>query len=125
MSLRANNLKIIDTVCTSTTRFIASKEAWADTWKRAKIERLAMLLTAVLTAVNRVGIMMNVPKAKMAEIIAQLPALRNPTVSPLVDDDWVALNTIIEEPIVREVIPKLKALGAEGIVEYSLNKIVE
>ncbi len=125
LSLRANNLKIIDTVCTSTTRFIASKEAWGDAWKRAKIKRLAMLLAAVLAAANRVGIMMNVPKAKMAEIIAQLPALRNPTVSPLVDDDWVALNTIIEEATVREIIPKLKALGAEGIVEYSLNKIVE
>ncbi|MCJ8332068.1 MAG: ATP phosphoribosyltransferase [Lentisphaeria bacterium] len=124
-SLRANNLKIIDTLCTSTTRFIASKEAWADERKRSKIENIALLLTAVLDAESKVGLMMNVRKDNMQEIIDQLPALRNPTISSLVDDEWVALSTIIEETVVRELIPQLKELGAEGIVEYPLNKIVE
>ncbi len=123
-SLRANKLKIIDTLCTSTTRFIASKKAMADDWKRAKIERIAMLLTAVLAAENKVGLMMNVQKDDMDQIISELPALRQPTVSPLVDSEWVALTTIIEESVVRELIPRLKELGAQDIVEYPLNKIL-
>ena len=123
-SLRANKLKIIDTLCTSTTRFIASKQAWADPDKRAKIERIAMLLKAVLDAESKVGLMMNVPKESLDMIIEKLPALRTPTVSPLYDSDWVALNTVIEEAVVREIIPQLKGLGAEGIVEYALNKIL-
>jgi ATP phosphoribosyltransferase len=123
-SLRAHNLRVVDTVCTSTTRFIASPTAWADPAKRRKIEQIAMLLTGALAAHNRVGLMMNVPKARMRDVINQLPALRNPTVSPLVDENWVALNTVIEEAVVRDLIPRLKELGVEGIVEYSLNKIV-
>lgn len=124
-SLRANDLRIIDEVCTSTTRLIANKDAWQDEWKQQKIERIAMLLKAVLAAENRVGLMMNVPRNTMDKLLAILPALRNPTVSPLVDKDWVALNTIVDEHRVREMIPQLKELGVEGIVEYSLNKIVE
>ena len=123
-SLRANKLKIIDTLCTSTTRFIASQQAWADPEKRAKIERIAMLLKAVLDAESKVGLMMNVPKESLDMIIDKLPALRTPTVSPLYGSDWVALNTVIEEEVVREIIPQLKELGAEGIVEYALNKIL-
>ncbi len=123
-SLRANNLKIIDTLCTSTTRFIASQQAWADSEKRTKIERIAMLLKAVLDAESKVGLMMNVPKESVDMIIKKLPALRTPTISPLYDSDWVALNTVIEEAVVREIIPRLKELGAEGIVEYALNKIL-
>ena len=124
-SLRANNLKIIDTICTSTTRLIANKDAWNNDFKREKIERIALLLRAALAAENRVGLMLNIEKKNMQHVLDLLPALRKPTVSPLVDSDWVALSTIIDEHIVRELIPKLKALGAEGIVEYSLNKLVE
>ncbi len=123
-SLRANNLRIVDTLCESTTRFIANKESWKDEWKRAKLESISLLLQAVLAAESKVGLMMNVPKAKLEDIIQKLPALRRPTVSPLFDADWVAINTIVEEHTVREMIPQLKELGAEGIVEYSLNKIV-
>ena len=124
-SLRANNLEIIDTVCTSTTRLIANKNAWKDILKREKIERIALLLRAALAAENRVGLMLNIEKKNMQQILDLLPALRKPTVSPLIDSDWVALSTIIDEHVVRELIPKLKAMGAEGIVEYSLNKLVE
>ena len=123
-SLRPNNLKIIDTLCTSTTRFIANNEAMKDDWKRGKIERIALLLKGVLDAESKVGLMMNVPKASMESIIKELPALRNPTISQLVDDSWVSLTTVIEEEVVRELIPRLTELGAEGIVEYSLNKII-
>ncbi len=124
-SLKANKLKIIDTVCVSTTRLIANKTAMNDPFKKGKIERLALLLKAVLTAENRVGLMLNLPKHKLDQIRTVLPALRNPTVSQLLDEDWVALNTIIEEHVARELIPKLKEFGAEGIVEYPLNKLVE
>ncbi len=124
-SLKANDLRILDTVCTSTTRLIANRDAWADPFKRTKIERIALLLQAVLAAENRVGLMMNVPRSIMAKVLEKVPALRNPTVSPLVDDRWVALNTIVDEHIVRDLIPQLKELGVEGIVEYALNKIVE
>ena len=124
-SLRANNLKTIDIVCTSTTRLIANNDAWKDTFKREKIERIALLLRAALAAENRVGLMLNIEKKNMQQILDLLPALRKPTISPLIDPDWVALSTIIDEHVVRELIPKLKAMGAEGIVEYSLNKLVE
>jgi ATP phosphoribosyltransferase len=125
-SLRANNLKIIDTLCTSTTRLIANKDAWKNEFKAKKIQRLGMLLTAVLEAESKVGLMLNIRKADMRKVLDMLPALRRPTVSPLADDDdWVALNTVVEEHVVREQIPLLKEAGAEGIVEYSLNKIVE
>ena len=124
-SLRANNLKIIDTLCTSTTRLIANEIAWKNEFKSRKIKRLAMLLQAVLNAESRVGLMLNVRKSDVANVLDMLPALRRPTVSPLVDDDWVALTTIVDEYVVRDQIPKLKEAGAEGIVEYPLNKIVE
>lgn len=124
-SLRANNLKIVDTICTSTTRFIANELSWKEKGKREKIERIALLLRAVLAAENRVGLILNIEKKNMQKILDLLTALRKPTVSPLVDSDWVALNTIIDEHAVRELIPQLKAMGAEGIVEYSLNKLVE
>lgn len=124
-SLRANKLKIIDTLCTSTTRFIANRQSWQDPWKRQKIERIALLLQAVLAAESRVGLMLNARRADMEKIIAILPALKNPTVANLVDPDWVALTTVIEEHVVRDLIPKLKEAGATGIVEYSLNKVVE
>ena len=124
-SLRANHLKIIDTVCTTTTRLIANKQAWQNDFKRHKIEQLAMLLQSVLAAENRVGLMMNVRRKDMDRVVKLLPALQNPTVSALIDPDWVALNTVVEEKIVREIIPELLKIGAHGIIEYSLNKVVQ
>ena len=123
-SLRANNLRIIDTLCETTTRFIANHEAWADPFKKRKIERLAMLLRAVLDAENKVGLMLNVNAANLKRILGILPALHKPTLSSLSDDGWYAVNTIVDEKVVREIIPDLQAAGAEGIVEYPLNKIV-
>ncbi len=124
-SLRANNLKILDTVCVSTTRLIANNDAWKDEFKRNKIERIALLLRAVLAADNRVGLMFNIKKADVQKVLDLLPALRKPTMSPLVDEEWVALQTIIDEHVVRELLPTLKSLGAEGIVEFPLNKLME
>jgi len=124
-SLRANKLKIIDTLCESTTRFIANKDAMKDPFKKAKIEKIALLLKAVLAAEGKVGLMLNVRKKDLDTILAKLPAIERPTISPLADDSWVALNTIVAEYIVRDLIPELKKLGATGIVEYPLNKIVE
>ena len=124
-SLRANNLKIIDTLCISTTRFIANQKAMLDPEKKRKIENLALLLKAVLAAEGKVGLMLNVHKADLEKITTKLPALERPTVSQLTDEKWVALNTIVSEHIVRELIPELKRLGASGIVEYPLNKIVQ
>jgi ATP phosphoribosyltransferase len=123
-TLRANHLNIIDTVMESNTQFIANKAAWSDEWKRTKIENIALLLGAAIAAQGRVGIMLNVRRENLATILALLPALRRPTVSSLSDDEWVALNTILEERTVRDLIPRLKNAGAEGIVEYPLNKIV-
>ena len=124
-SLRANHLNIIDTLCTSTTRLIANKKAWADDFKRQKIERIAMLLKSVLAAENLVGLMMNVKQEDVDEVVKILPALQNPTVSPLLNSEWVALNTVVEEKIVREIIPELLQAGAHGIIEYVLNKVVQ
>jgi len=124
-SLRANNLRIIDVVCTSNTWLIANKNAWKDSFKREKIEYLALLLQSVLAANNRVGLMMNIHKDKVNDIIKILPALNKPTVSTLIDSDWFALNTVVEEKIVRKIIPELLRKGAEGIIEYPLNKLVE
>ena len=124
-SLRANNLKIIDTLCISTTSFIANHKAMLDPEKKRKIENLALLLKAVLAAEGKVGIMLNVRKADLEKIISKLPALERPTVSQLTEESWVALNSIVSEHIVRELIPELKRLGASGIVEYPLNKIVQ
>jgi ATP phosphoribosyltransferase len=123
-TLRANHLRIIDTVLESNTQFIANRAAWTDDWKRTKIENIALLLRAAIEAQGRVGIMLNVRREGLPAILALLPALRRPTVSSLSDDEWVALNTILEERTVRDLIPRLKAAGAEGIVEYPLNKIV-
>jgi ATP phosphoribosyltransferase len=123
-TLRANHLDIIDTVMESNTQFIANKAAWSDEWKRTKIENIALLLGAAIAAQGRVGIMLNVRRENLGTILSLLPALRRPTVSSLSDEEWVALNTILEERTVRDLIPRLKNAGAEGIVEYPLNKIV-
>jgi ATP phosphoribosyltransferase len=123
-SLRANHLRIVDTLLESSTRFIANRGAWADPWKKEKINNIAMLLEGAIKAYNRVGLMMNVREADLPSVLAALPSLRNPTVSHLSDRGWVAINTIIEEKTVRQLIPKLKAARAEGIVEYPLNKVV-
>jgi len=123
-SLRANRLRIIDTVMTSNTQLIANRAALADPVKREKIENLALLLRAAIEAQGRVGLMLNVTRADLPGVLNLLPALQRPTVSPLSEDDWVAVNTIIEERTVRELIPRLKAARAQGIVEYPLNKIV-
>lgn len=124
-SLKANRLRIVDTICTSTTRLIANKQAWKDDVKRQKIQRIALLLKAVLAAESRVGLMMNVRKEDMDNVVGLLPALQKPTVSSLIDPDWVALNTVVEEKIVRDMIPQLLEAGAHGIIEYQLNKLVE
>ena len=123
-SLRANRLRIIETVCESTTRLIANREAWEDPWKREKTENLLMLLKGALEAEPKVGLKMNVPRARLDQVIAKLPALHTPTVSNQMDDDWVALEIIADEQVVRELIPQLKRVGAEGIIEYPLNKVV-
>ena len=124
-SLRANHLKIIDTLCVSTTRFIANKKAMEDPEKKHKIENIAMLLKAVLAAEGKVGLMLNVRKEDLDNILTKLPALEKPTISGLSSEEWLALNTVVDEHVVRELIPELKRLGAKGIVEYPLNKIVE
>ena len=123
-SLRANQLRIVDTVLTSTTRLIANKDAWADKEKRAKIEQMALLLAGALNAENKVLIKMNAKKGDVASICNVLPALHAPTVNPLGDPSWVAIETVVDESIVREIIPPLKAAGASGIIELALNKVV-
>jgi ATP phosphoribosyltransferase len=123
-TLRANRLRIIDTVMESNTQLIANDTALADPWKRTKIENLALLLRAAIEAQGRVGLMLNVRRADLPQVLALLPALQRPTISSLSDEDWVAVNTIIEEKTVRDLIPKVKAAGGQGIVEYPLNKIV-
>jgi ATP phosphoribosyltransferase len=123
-SLRANKLRIVDTLLTSTPRLVANKAAWKDAWKRAKIENIALLLRGAIEAEIKVGIKMNVREKDLPNLLQSLPALRNPTVSGLSQSGWVAVETIIDEPVVRELIPRLKAAGAEGIIEYPLNKVV-
>ena len=123
-TLAAHGLKIVDTLLESTTRLIAHKPSWEDPWKRHKLENIAMLLQAALDADSLVGLKMNVPRAALNEIIQNLPALRRPTISPLSDEDWVALETIIPEKTVRDIIPELKRAGATGLVEYPLNKVI-
>jgi ATP phosphoribosyltransferase len=123
-SLRANRLRIIDTVLESNTQLIANGRSLQDGWKRTKLENLALLLKAAIEAHGRVGIMLNVRAGDLDAVLALLPALQRPTISPLSDRDWVAVNTIIEERTVRDLIPRLKAARAQGIVEYPLNKIV-
>ena len=123
-SLRANRLRIIDTVLESNTQLISNPTAMADTWKATKLENIALLLKAAIEAQGRVGIMLNVRRSDLDRVLALLPALQRPTISPLSDADWVAVNTIIEERTVRDLIPRLKGASAHGIVEYPLNKIV-
>lgn len=123
-SLRANKLRIVDTLLTSTPRLIANHAAWRDPWKRRKIETLALLLKGAIDAEAMVGLKMNVAQKNVEALLKTLPALRNPTVSALSQSGWVAVETVIEEQVVRELIPRLKAAGAEGIIEYPLNKVV-
>jgi ATP phosphoribosyltransferase len=123
-SLRANRLRIIDTLMESNTQLIANKNALADAWKKEKLTNIAMLLKAAIEAQGKVGIMLNVRRSDLDAVVALLPSLQGPTVSSLSDPAWVAVNTIIEERTVRDLIPKLKAAGGQGIVEYPLNKIV-
>ncbi len=124
-SLQANNLRIVEVLLESWTKLIANKKSWATPWKREKIENLAMLMRAAIDAEDRVGLKLNAPKDKLAQVLAVLPALTSPTVSPLRDEKWVAVESILPEKTVREIIPKLKRAGAAGIVEYPLNKVVE
>src|SRR5690606_24747649 len=123
-TLRANRLRILDTVMESNTQLIANDSALAEPWKRTKIENIALLLRAAIEAQGRVGLMLNVRRADLDRILGLLPALQRPTISALSDEEWVAVNTIIEEKTVRDLIPRLKAAGGQGIVEYPLNKIV-
>jgi ATP phosphoribosyltransferase len=123
-SLRANNLRIIDTLLKSTTRFIANKKAWDILWKRQKMENLAMLLKGAIDARAKVGLKMNVPEDKLAEVVGFLPAEKSPTVSRLADQAWVAVEVILEEKQERELIPRLKRAGATGIITYPLNKVI-
>lgn len=123
-SLRANRLRIVDTVIESATVFIMNRAACGDPWKREKAESLILMLQGAITAASRVGLLLNVRRADLEAVLSVLPALKNPTISTLSDPDWVAVNTIIEESVVRQILPKLKAANAQGIVEYPLNKIV-
>ncbi len=123
-SLRANKLRIVDTLLVSTPRLVANKESWKDAWKRRKIETIALLLRGAIQAEGMVGLKMNVKSSDLSQLLQSLPALRNPTVSSLSQSGWVAVETVIDEAVVRELIPRLKAAGAEGIIEYPLNKVV-
>ena len=123
-SLRANRLRIVDTLLVSTPRLIVNHDSWKDPWKRQKIETLALLLRGALEAESKVGLKMNLEQKNLDQLLRELPALRNPTIAQLSLPGWVAVETIIDEKIVRELIPQLKAAGAEGIIEYPLNKVV-
>lgn len=123
-TIRANNLRVIDVLFESTTKFIANKAAWSDPWKRQKIENIALLLRGALAAEEKVGLKMNCQQTNLQAVIGQLPALKNPTVSPLADGEWVAVETIVDKKIVRDLILRLKDAGAQGIIEYPLNKLV-
>ncbi|MCK5427137.1 MAG: ATP phosphoribosyltransferase, partial [Thermodesulfovibrionia bacterium] len=123
-SLRANNLRVIETILLSSTRFIANKRAWKDTWKRQKMENIVLLLRGALAAEEKVGLKMNVPEKSLKRIMSLLSSMHSPTISELSDKGWFALEVMINEKIVRELIPKLKTAGAEGIIEYPLNKVI-
>ncbi len=123
-SLRANNLRIVDTVLVSTTKLIANRAAWDDPWKRRKIQNLALLLEGALLAEEKVGLKMNAPRDHVEAVLEILPSMKNPTISDLTDRDWIAIDVVVDEKIVREIIPRLKAAGAQGIVEYPLNKVI-
>jgi ATP phosphoribosyltransferase len=124
-SLRANNLRIVAEVLQSTPRFIANRQAYTDPWKRQKIDDLVMMLRGAMAAEGKVGLMLNVPREKLPEILDLLPALQTPTISDLSDKNWVDVVTVLNESVVRNIIPRLKAAGARGIVEYPLTKIIE
>ncbi len=124
-SLRANNLRIVAEVLQSTTRFIANHLAYQDNWKQNKIDDIALMLNGAIAAEGKVGLMMNVPRDRIKQVLSLLPALQNPTVSNLTDDAWVDINTILDETVVHQIIPRLKEAGARGIVEYPLNKVIE
>jgi ATP phosphoribosyltransferase len=123
-SLRANKLRIVDTLLTTNTVFVANKEALKDSWKKKKIETIALLLSSALESASKVGLKLNIEVDKLDAILSDLPSLRKPTINKLTDEKWVAIDTIIDETVVREIIPELKSRGAEGIVEYPLNKVV-
>lgn len=123
-SLRANKLKIIDTVLESNTQLIANRDSWSDEWKRRKLEDIRMLLEGAISALGKVGLMLNVHRDHLDAVLGVLPALKRPTISHLSDESWLAVNTILDESAVRDIIPRLKQAGGEGIVEYPLNKIV-
>jgi ATP phosphoribosyltransferase len=123
-SLRANNLRIVETVLVSSTRFIANRKAWKDKWKRQKMENIVLLLKGALAAEEKVGLKMNVHKGALKRVISLLSAMHSPTISTLSDEGWYALEVMIDERVVRDIIPKLKSAGAEGIVEYPLNKVI-
>jgi ATP phosphoribosyltransferase len=124
-SLRANNLRIVTELLQSTTRFIANERSYADAWKRQKMDDLVLMLQGAMAAEGKVGLMMNVPAAQLEAVLSILPALQKPTVSSLSDKTWVAVNTIIDENVVRHIVPQLKQAGARGIVEYPLSKIID
>jgi ATP phosphoribosyltransferase len=123
-SLRANKLRILDTIMYSSNKLIANKTSWEDPWKRRKIENMAMLLQGAILAEGMVGLKMNIQRDHLDTVVALLPSLKNPTISPLADSDWVAIEVMIEESTVREIIPALKRAGAQGLVEYPLNKVI-
>lgn len=123
-SIRANKLRIVDTLLTSYPQFIANKDSMQDDWKRQKLQHIVMMLRGALEARGKVGLKMNLPKEKLSTLVESLPSLRRPTVSPLTEDGWVAVETVIDESVAREIIPQLKEMGAEGIIEYPLNKLV-
>jgi ATP phosphoribosyltransferase len=124
-SLRANHLRIVDEILSSTPRFIANRTAYADPWKKQKIDDIVLMLNGAMAAEGKVGLMMNVPREQLKQVLSILPALQQPTISSLADEQWVDVNTILDESIVRNIIPRLKAAGARGIVEYALTKIIE
>jgi ATP phosphoribosyltransferase len=124
-SLRANNLRIVDEVLQSTPRLIANHQAYAEPWKRQKIDDVALMLEGAMAAEGKVGLMMNVPRNRLEQVLVLLPALKRPTVADLADADWVSVTTILDEDVVRHIIPRLKSAGARGIVEYPLNKIID
>jgi ATP phosphoribosyltransferase len=123
-SLRANKLRIVETILESNTQLIANKKSASDEWKNKKLADIKMLLEGAMNALGKVGLMMNVRKADLEAVLSALPALKNPTISHLSDEEWLAVNTILDETTVRNIIPRLKEAGAQGIVEYPLNKIV-
>ena len=124
-SLRANNLRVLETVLETNTKFIANREAWKDPAKRRKMEQIALLLKGAIEAEGKVGLLMNVPRDRLDSVLAVLPALQKPTIAALTDDEWVDLTVVLEERVARDLIPELKRMGAQGIVEFPLNKVIE